>query len=165
MVCARQGVVSKSSGAEGPSEWPWSESEGWSWVGGGVWWVPAGLGGPSRQRMTGPERSTGGRWRRRLCTRRREKSTASREKQCVQRPWGRKEGLGKASVAALAIPGGVGGNVGRGQLSQGCKQRSDKTRLSVRKITDTPEQPEASHRQLRPAPPLRATSRERDPGP
>lgn len=61
----------------------------------------------------------------------------------MQRPWGRKEVLGKTSVAALAIPGGDCGNVGRGQLSQGCKQGGDKIRFSVRKITETLEQPEA----------------------
>lgn len=42
-----------------------------------------------------------------------------------------------------AIPGGDCGNVGRGQLSQGCKQGGDKIRFSVRKITETFEQPEA----------------------
>lgn len=95
----------------------------------------------------------------------REKSMAGREKQCVQRPWGRKEALGKASEAALAIPEGVRGNIDRGQLSQGRKQGRDKTRFPVRKVTETPEQPEALYSCLSPAPPLQAISWEKDPGP
>ena len=93
-----------------------------------------------------------------------EQHGKQRETVCAK-ALGQERGTRKGQRGSTGDPRGVGGNVGRGQLSQGCKQRSDKTRLSVRKITDTPEQPEASHRRLRPAPPLWATSRARDPGP